>query len=252
MRWNTQDIEKALVKYNAKYFDNAIKGEITVVWSRQLYNVQFNNRAIKESGAEATMSTKEDGSHTLKLNTSLYNASPALMKNTIVHEMIHAWQGEYEEEIEGDWHDDVFLEWCDKLNKTGDFKYPLSPTATFKEDKAYNRTNKSSAYYIYKMTEGENGEKFPIGVFLNFLYLEEYNWLIHKGFEIKYYKHLKPGPNANSFIKNKLCNFNEFFLKISDFKKYKLTPDNFVQIVFDELGKNKVFCDDEFNYESGE
>ena len=198
------------------------------------------------------MSTKEDGSHTLKLNTSLYNASPSLMKNTIVHEMIHAWQGEYEEEIEGDWHDAVFNEWCDKLNKTGDFKYPLSATATFKEHKAYNRTNKSSAYYIYKMTEGENGEKFPIGVFVNFLYLNEYNWLIRKGFEIKYYSYLKPGPNANSFIKNKLCNFNEFFLKISDFKKYKLTPDNFVQIVFDELGKNKVFCDDEFNYESGE
>lgn len=39
MRCNTQDIEKALAKYNAKYFDNAIKGEITVVWSRQLYNV---------------------------------------------------------------------------------------------------------------------------------------------------------------------------------------------------------------------
>lgn len=83
MRWNTQDIEKAIVKYNAKYFDNAIKGEITVVWSRQLYNVQFNKRAIKESGAEATMSTKEDGSHVLKLNTSLYNASPALMKTQL-------------------------------------------------------------------------------------------------------------------------------------------------------------------------
>ena len=59
-------------------------------------------------------------------------------------------------------------------------------------------------------------------------------------------------PNVNSFIKQKIGDFNEFFLKISDFKKYKLTSDNFVQIIFDEFGKDYVFCDDEFNYESGE
>lgn len=104
MRWYLEDISNLIIEYNKKYFDNKIKLPITVKWDRS-YKI-----------CEATLTTY-NSEHLIKINTSLFYASPALMKNTIVHELIHAWQAENEKEL-SDWHDSVFDNWCKKLNDT--------------------------------------------------------------------------------------------------------------------------------------
>ena len=113
---------------------------------------------------------KPIGTHIIKLNTALYNATPELMKNTLVHELIHAWQAEHEDDLGDEWHDDTFNKWCNKLNETGDFLYPLANEATPKEQNAFDKTNKS-AFFVYRITKS----KKIYGVFINFLYENEIN-----------------------------------------------------------------------------
>lgn len=252
MRWNTPDIVELLKYYIKKYFRNSIKNEIAVVWSRKLYNAELNN-TINGDGAEAKMYTYTDGTHKLKLNTSLYNASPELMKNTLVHELIHAWQGEhgYLDEKPG-MHGETFMKWCDKLNATGDFKYPLAPVASNKEDKVYKKS-KNSGYYVYIMTSehGNAANKYPIGIFINFLYLDECNWLKNKGFNIRYYTNLKPGSTAPSDLKSGLYQFNHYFLTLTFMKKNKVDSTNFIKKIYDEWGSSRFFDDTDFNFTNG-
>jgi len=157
---------------------------------------------------------KPIGTHIIKLNTALYNATPELMKNTLVHELIHAWQAEHEVDLGDEWHDDTFNKWCNKLNETGDFLYPLANEATPKEQNAFDKTNKS-AFFVYRITKS----KKIYGVFINFLYDNEINWLKNKGFLIKYYSKIKP---KNKLLKEE--DFNIHFANISDMTKSQITP----------------------------
>ena len=252
MRWNTTDIEELLRFYIRKYFRNSIKKPVSVVWSRKMFNTILTNITDSE-GAEAKMYELTDGSHMLKLNTSMYNASPALMQNTLVHELIHAWQHEhgYEDEKPG-MHGETFMKWCNKLNSTGDFTYPLSPYGTRRESKDYQKA-KNSAYYIYKMTSEAGNEKnqFPIGIFINFLYLDECNWLKNKGLKIKYISNLKPGPTAPSDIKKGNTQFSKYFLTLTFLKKNKVDAGNFYRKIHDEWGSSRFFDDTDFNYKDG-
>lgn len=180
---------------------------------------------------------KQIGTHILKLNTALYNATPELMKNTLVHELIHAWQSEHEENLGDEWHDETFNKWCKKLNETGDFLYPLANEATPKEQNAFDKTN-NSAFFVYRITKS----KKIYGVFINFLYENEINWLKNKGFLIKYYSKIKP--------KNKLLqeeDFNIHFANISDMTKSQITPSN----IKSKIGKNKIFTNKDFNFRAG-
>lgn len=225
MLWSIESITNLIKELNKKYFHNSIKAKIRVEWSRRYYT---------SNGAEATLTTKATGIHILKLNTALYNATPELMKNTLVHELIHAWQSEHQEDLGDEWHDETFHKWCEKLNKTGDFKYPISSTATLKEQKDFDKSN-NCAYFVYRIT---NSKKI-YGVFINFLYDEEINWLKNKGFYLKYFKQIKP--------KNKALNIDElnvYFANISDMTKSQITPTN----IKTKIGKSKIFTNKDFNF----
>ena len=159
------------------------------------------------------------------------------MKNTLVHELIHAWQAEYEEDLGEDWHDETFHKWCNKLNSTGDFLFPLATEATLKELHAFEKTTKS-AYYIYIKTKSNN----IYGVFINFLYDNEIKWLQNKGFNLKYFTNIK--------LKDNLANIEDFsthFSNITSITKLKITPSN----IKSKIGKNKIFSKKNFNFESG-
>lgn len=179
---------------------------------------------------------KQIGTHILKLNTALYNATPELMKNTLVHELIHAWQAEHEENLGDEWHDETFNKWCKKLNNTGEFKFPISETATLKEQNDFDKTN-NCAYFVYRVT---NSKKI-YGVFINFLYMEEVTWLKNKGFYVNYYTQIKP---KNKFM---VGEFNTHFANISELTKLQITPNN----IKSKLGRHKIFTNKDFNFKDG-
>lgn len=226
MRWYLEDISELIIEYNKKYFHNKIKLPISVKWERSYKT------------CEATY-TQQKHSHLIKINSSLFYASSALMKNTIVHELIHAWQAENEKKLSSNWHDDVFKSWCDKLNETGDFRYPLSDTGTLKEWKELEKIF-NCAYYVYRKTN-----KSIYGVFINFLYQEEIDWLKNKGFHIKFYDSLKPTNNAPLCLKTD--EFNVHFSTITSLLNVNITPQNIKKI----LGKNKIFSHKDFNFTKG-
>lgn len=226
MNWHIDDILNLIKEYNKKYFKGNIKLPFKVKWVRNYKD------------CEATLSPFKGGHHIIKINSSLYRASPALMKNTLVHELIHAWQAE-NDDCEPEWHNDSFKKWCDKLNATGDFRYPLDSTGTKKEWKELDQLF-NSAYYVFRKTK-----KSTLGVFINFLYQEEINWLKNKGFSIKYYKNLKTTKESPIYLKTD--EFCTHFINISEMIKVKITPQN----IKSKIGKHKVFCNNEFNFKDG-
>jgi hypothetical protein len=121
----------------------------------------------------------------------------------------------------------------------GDFRYPLDNKGTTKEWKELEKIF-NCAYYVYRKTN-----KSIYGVFINFLYQEEIDWLKNKGFLIKFYDNLKPSKNAPLCLKTD--DFNVHFSNITSLLNVNITPQNIKKII----GKNKIFSYKQFNFKSG-
>ena len=88
MEWSLVDLKNLVAEYNKTYFNDEIEKPIVIKWDYSSFkNVECTY---------ATMQYKNK-THILRVNPILHDCSPELMKNTLVHELIHAWQDEWEE-----------------------------------------------------------------------------------------------------------------------------------------------------------
>ena len=85
MQWSTEQLEKRAKSYNRIYFNNEIEKPIHIRWSRRMYNADSKTNAYHKD---------LDNYHLIMLNVSYSNVSEEMMRSTLVHEMIHAWQSE--------------------------------------------------------------------------------------------------------------------------------------------------------------
>lgn len=94
MDWTLDQLNKRVKIYNRIYFNNEIKYPIEVKWSRQLFNVGSRQNANCRF---------YNGKHTITFNVTYKNVSDEMMRSTLVHEMIHAWQFEHDDTMYDDW-----------------------------------------------------------------------------------------------------------------------------------------------------
>lgn len=246
-QWNSQRLEKRAAIYNRIYFNNEIKKPIYVRWSRHMYNSDSNINAYCKS---------VDDYHLIKFNVSYSNVSDEMMRSTLVHEMIHAWQDEHDQHCNDDWktyqgHGPSFIKKCEELNAKFKFTYPLMRYT--EGNKAANLKRQSrDLYFVYKMTTSrlDPGVEYPIGVFVKFMYRNEVKSLMNRGLLVKYYTQAKFS-NTTSYpdLNNKFVTETDVPIVYSRLKK--CTSDDFVNYIIDECGLYHVVTDEDFNYNDG-
>ena len=122
MQWSTEQLEKRAKSYNRIYFNNEIEKPIHIRWSRRMYNADSKTNAYHKD---------LDNYHLIMLNVSYSNVSEEMMRSTLVHEMIHAWQSEHDPDMYSEWteyqgHGPSFIKKCEELNAKFKFTYPLT------------------------------------------------------------------------------------------------------------------------------
>lgn len=246
MRWTTDILEKRVKIYNRIYFNNEIKKPIVIKWSRHLFNSNSNTHANEQDAGDY---------HVITFNVSYSNVSNEVMRSTLVHEMIHAWQDEYDPAQYNDWrklngHSPAFVKKCEELNAKFKFTYPLMRYSGESKDKTVKKLN-TDVYFVYKMTntDVEPDIKYPIGVFIKFLYREEIIRLQNRGLSVKYYTAAKFGKTEYPDIDNKFVTNTDVPITYSRIKH--CTADDFVMYVKDYCGYYHMATNDDFNYEDG-
>ena len=248
MQWTSEILNRRVINYNRIYFNNEIKKPIYVRWSRQLYN--------SDSGTSAYCLSKPD-MHIIRLNVSHSNVSNEMMRGLLVHEMIHAWQNEHDKHFRDNWneykgHSESFIKKCAELNSKFKFTYPLMRYAEDKQQFNLKKQNKD-VYFVYKMTTSivAPGIKYPVGVFIKFLYREEIVNLTNKGLSVKYYPIAKFTDKVIiRNLKNKYVTQTDAPTTYSRIKGCK-SADEFVSYAKDNVGLYHMFTDDDFNYADG-
>ena len=147
MQWTAQQLDIRAKAYNRIYFNNEIKKPIYVFWSKTLFNSHSNKNGYCRSLSDR---------HLIVLNITHKNASDEVMRSLLVHEMIHAWQNEYDPHRNDEWakyrgHGPSFQQKCAELNAKFKFRYPLARYASTRHMKSIQKTNKD-VFYVYKMT----------------------------------------------------------------------------------------------------
>lgn len=94
MDWTLDSLNKKVKNYNRIYFNNEIKLPIVVKWSRHLFNSDSNTNAHCRL---------INNTHVITINVTYQSVSEEMMRSTLVHEMIHAWQEEYDDDLYADW-----------------------------------------------------------------------------------------------------------------------------------------------------
>lgn len=246
MRWTTDRLQKRIKIYNRIYFNNEIKKPIFIKWSRHLYNSDSTIQAH-----EVTYSDR----HEITLSISYSNASDEAIRSTLVHEMIHAWQNEYhpithDEFKTSEGHGPEFLKKCEELNSKFKFTYPLMRYASKSKQNTVNKLD-TDVYFVYKMTTSSVDEslKYPIGVFVKFLYREEIVRLTNKGLSVKYYTDAKFGKTEYADISGKFVTKTDVPVTYTQIKN--CNADNFISYAADNFGWYHIVTDDDFNYEDG-
>lgn len=246
MRWTTDILEKRAKIYNRIYFNNEIEKPIVIRWSRHLFNSKSNTHANERYDGDR---------HVITFNVLYSNASNEAMRNTLVHEMIHAWQDEHDDTMRDNWkelegHGPAFVKKCEELSSKFKFTYPLTRYVDDSKDKTVNKLN-TDVYYVYKMTntDVEPDIKYPIGVFIKFLYREEIIRLQHRGLSVKYYIAAKFKKTDYPDIDNKFVTYTDVPITYTRIKN--CTADNFVMYVKDYCGYYHMATNDDFNYEDG-
>lgn len=196
----SENLTKRVKAYNRIYFNNEIQNPIVVKLSKQLFNSRSKINAYHRF---------ENGCHYIVLNIKLYNASYEILRNTLVHEMIHAWQEEHDSTLYDDFsklqgHTKAFYNKCDELNKKFKFTYNLDRYVSNNISTQLSK-HASDCYYVYVIEKDEYDptEKYAKGVFVKFLYLEEANHLKRNKLKIRYYKNAKFNDNVHVNIANK-------------------------------------------------
>ena len=246
MRWTTDILQKRVIAYNRIYFNNEIKKPIYIRWSRHLYNSDSTTNAHEKD---------YDDYHVITFNVSYSNVSDEVMRSTLVHEMIHAWQDEYDPNQYDEWgkykgHGPAFIKKCEELNAKFKFTYPLMRYTGASKDRTVKKLN-TDVYYVYKMTTSrvEPNLKYPIGVFVKFMYREEIVRLQNRGLSVKYYTAAKFGKTEYPALDNKFVTNTDVPITYSKIKD--CTADGFVDYIIDYCGLYHVATDDDFNFEDG-
>lgn len=162
------DLDDLLILFNEcneKYFDNDIESDIRFVLDKRI-------RAFARTWPV------ENNECRIDINPKLLRIDQRIIKNTLVHEMIHVWQFEngYEAEENG-MHGESFNQWCKYLKrKTG---IQISQYSTDYESKRLN--SETSCFYVYDESDGW-------GYFTKILYANEVDKLKRKGFKVYYIK----------------------------------------------------------------
>lgn len=248
MEWSIDVLQRKANSYNRIYFNNEIKLPIVIKWSKQLYNAKSDTNAHEKT---------VDDVHYITFNINMQSVSEEIMRNTLVHEMIHAWQDEYDPHVNDDFknlagHGPSFVKKCEELNKKFKFRYPLMRYTSGNKLKSLERSS-NGMFFVYKDTyyiDDKTGEKvyFPIGVFVKMLYGNEINSLRRRGFKVNYYKnpvfseHVAMGGFEHKPVESSQSDIKYSFIK-------NVTAADFVQYMYDNGRRNYLFADDEFNFE---
>lgn len=250
MDWTTDKLLKRIKAYNRIYFNNEIKLPFDVKWSRHLFN----------SGSDTNAHSRlVNGVHVITFNVKFQCVSDEMMRSTLVHEMIHAWQDEYDDTADDNWseykgHGPAFIAKCDELNQKFKFTYPLTRYTSGNKLKQLNR-QKEGAYFVYKQSYyiDDDGTKveFPIGCFVKFLLGNEIAHLLRNGLLVKFLR--KP-------IFSDKCKYpalrgksldtanGNWYVTYSALKK--MTAIDFLQSMCDAGYRSYLFDDDDFNFET--
>lgn len=245
MQWTIDILEKRAKAYNRIYFNNEIKKPIYVRWSRRMYNTNSNMNAYHRDF---------DDYHLIMFNVSYSNASEEMMRTTLVHEMIHAWQHEYDPNMYDEWskyqgHGPSFIKKCEELNAKFKFTYPLMRYVKGSQLANLKKQN-TDVYFVYKMTTSrlDPSVEYPIGVFVKFLYSNEVKSLISKGLTVKYCRNAKfTDKTEYRELDNRYVAQTDVPITYSKLKNIKSASD-FVNDVDDEVGWYHIVTDDDFNY----
>lgn len=243
MQWNTELLEKRAKIYNRIYFNNEIEKPILIRWSRHLYNSNSNTHAYQKFNGHY---------HLIMFSVSCSNISDEMMRSILVHEMIHAWQDEHDPNANDNWaeykgHGPSFIKKCDELNAKFKFTYPLMRYTEGKQLANFIKQN-TDVYFVYVMTtsRSEPNVKYPIGVFVKFLYDTEVRSLLKNGLSVKYCKNAKFSDSTSSALINK--NVAQTDVPITYSRLKHVTASQFVNTMRDEVGWYHIVTDDDFNY----
>ena len=89
--------------------------------------------------------------------------------------------------------------------------------------------------------------RYPIGVFVKFLYSDEIKNLINKGLTVKYCRNAKfTDKTEYRELDNKYVTQTDVPITYSKFKN--ITAEDFVDDMHDEVGWYHIVTDDDFNY----
>ena len=244
MQWSTEQLEKRAKSYNRIYFNNEIEKPIHIRWSRRMYNADSKTNAYHKD---------LDNYHLIMLNVSYSNVSEEMMRSTLVHEMIHAWQSEHDPDMYSEWteyqgHGPSFIKKCEELNAKFKFTYPLTRYTDVNKLANLKKQNKD-VYFVYKMTTSrlDPSVKYPIGVFVKFLYSNEVKSLINKGLTVKYCRNAKfTDKTEYRELDNKYVTQTDVSITYSKLKN--ITAQDFVNDMHDKVGWYHIVTDDDFNY----
>ena len=194
--------------------------------------------------------------HLIMINVSYSNVSDEMMRSTLVHEMIHAWQDEHDPNWADDWskyqgHGPSFIEKCNELNAKFKFTYPLMRYTEGNKAANLQRQNRD-LYFVYIMTHSrlDPSVEYPIGVFVKFMYSNEVKSLANKGLSIKYYTNARFGKTEYPALNGKYVTETDVPVAYSRLKKCKSRED-FVDDIRDEFGLYHIVTDDDFNFKDG-
>lgn len=247
MEWTTEQLNKRVKAYNRIYFDNEIRLPIIVKWSRHMFNADSDTLGASLQASDI---------HVIRLNVKFHTASNDLMKHTLLHEMIHAWQDEHDDKFYDDWkthegHTEAFLRKAKEINQKAKLRYPIERYADSRVTKSL-RKKSTYVYYVYFITHSKTDEKlqYPIGVFVKFLYKGEVDKLKRHGLSVKYYDNAvysdttewKPDRNQSVSERHNLVTYN--FIK-------DCTPETLIKHVLDKQSRYYIATDDDFNYSDG-
>lgn len=246
MRWTTERLLKRIKNYNRIYFNNEIEKPILVKWSRHLYNSDSSTQAHEQSLTDR---------HIITLSVSYSNASDEVMRSTLVHEMIHAWQNEHDSAMHDDWkeyegHGPAFIRKCEELNSKFKFTYPLMRYSSASKRNTVKRLD-TDVYFVYKMARSsvDASLKYPVGVFVKFLYRDEIVRLVNKGLSVKYYTNAKFGKTEYTSINGKFVTQTDVPITYTQIKNCDAA--NFIGYIADNCGWYHVMTDDDFNFVDG-
>lgn len=246
MRWTNKRLEKRIKIYNRIYFNNEIKKPIVFRWSKHLYNTGSSTEAYCQSYKDY---------HLITFNVTYSNASNEIMRCTLVHEMIHAWQAEHDPNFDKDWsahegHGLSFVKKCKELNSKFKFTYPLMSYVDYNKAMNVKKQNKD-LYFVYKMdfSVSTPNIKYPVGVFVKFMHENEINGLLSKCISVKYY--------TKACFKKTDCQENNYKYVIDTdvpvvYSKLKNCKyENFITYIRNEFGLYHMVTDDDFNFDDG-